>query len=146
MPCQSYESSWANHSSDADIKRLKQEADKLARIACRAMEALEEMGQEDFVLLKDDETREWWSAHKEADRKERERVAKKERKEQVRKEALARLSDEEKEALGLSKPKKKIANPSEVAEYYSIPVEDVEKLVGDLLKRYENDVDDDVPF
>ena len=103
MPCQSYESSWAKTSSDRDIKRLKAEADKLARIACKALAALEDMGKEDFLLLKDDEIRIWWSAHKEADRKARaEAQAKQERKE-AKERVLARLTEEEKVLLGLKK-------------------------------------------
>ena len=70
MPCMSYDTNWAKSSSDRDIKRLKAEADKLARIACKALAALEDMGKEDFLLLKDDEVRVWWKAHKEADRQE----------------------------------------------------------------------------
>jgi hypothetical protein len=106
MPCQSYETSWANGSSDRKIKDLKREADKLARIACAALNELEENGIAEVLLLKNDELREWWAAHKEADRKERDRLAEIERKERVKAEALASLSDEAKELLGLSKPKK----------------------------------------
>ena len=103
MPCMSYDTNWAKSSSDRDIKRLKQEADKLARIACKALAALEDMGKEDFLLLKDDEIRVWWSAHKEADRKARaEAQAKQERKE-AKERVLARLTEEEKILLGLKK-------------------------------------------
>ncbi len=103
MPCMSYDTNWARSSNDSDIRRLKKEADKLARIACKALQALEDMGKEDFLLLKDDETRIWWAAHKEADRvaPEAERV-KQERKE-AKERVLARLSDEEKILLGLKK-------------------------------------------
>lgn len=107
MPCQSYDTNWANDSSNLEVKRLKKEADKLARIACKAMTQLEKSGRADFILIEDDEVREWWAKHKEADRKERERVAERERKERIKAEALARLSDEEKELLGLSKPNRK---------------------------------------
>ena len=106
MPCMSYDTNWANDSSNIEVKRLKKEADKLARIACKAMTQLEKSGRADFILIEDEEIREWWAAHKEADRKERARVAEIERKERVKAEALARLSDEEKELLGLTKPKK----------------------------------------
>ena len=85
------------------FKRLKAEADKLARIACTALQALEDMGKEDFVLLKNDEIRKWWQDHKEADRKARaEAQAKQERKE-AKERLLARLTDEEKSLLGLKK-------------------------------------------
>ena len=127
MPCMSYDTNWANDSSDRDIKRLKAEADKLARIACAAMTELEKMGKEDFLILKNEEVGTWWAAHKEADRRERERVAEIERKERVKKEALDRLTDEEKELLGLKKPaakKHKKYSPSK--ETYSIEVEEMD--------------------
>ena len=103
MPCRDYESDSWGHVTGNEVRKLKEQADKLARIACKAMDALEELEQEDFLLLKDDEVRQWWMAHKEADRKEKARIAEKERRERVKAEALARLSDEEKELLGLAK-------------------------------------------
>ena len=45
MPCQSYESNWAHSSSDSDVRRLKKEADKLARIACKALTELIKHGK-----------------------------------------------------------------------------------------------------
>jgi hypothetical protein len=95
MPCRNYES------DDYDDEEVEDEdyegqADKLARIACKAMTALEAMGKEDFLLLQDDEVREWWSAHKEADRQARAA-------EEAKARALAKLSDEEKILLGLKK-------------------------------------------
>jgi ABC-type cobalamin/Fe3+-siderophores transport system ATPase subunit len=103
MPCQSYESNWANRSNDADIKRLKKEADKLARIACTALQALEDMGKEDFVLLKNDEIRKWWQEHKEADRQAQEEARRKEARKAAKERALSKLTDEEKVILGLKK-------------------------------------------
>lgn len=103
MPCMSYDTNWANASNDRDIKRLKKEADKLARIACKALAALEDMGKEDFLLLKDDETREWWAAHKEADRAAREAERVKQERKEAKERVLARLTDEEKILLGLKK-------------------------------------------
>ena len=107
MPCQSYESSWASSSNDADVRRLKKEADKLARIACAALTELEKVGKAEFLVLKNDELREWWEAHKEADRREQARIAEIERRERVKEEALARLTEEEKELLGLANGRKK---------------------------------------
>ena len=116
MPCMSYDTNWAHGSSDNDIRRLKKEADKLARIACAAMTELEKMGKEDFLILKNEEVSQWWAAHKEADRKERERVAEVERKKRVKEEALKRLTDEEKELLGLKKPAAKKHNKFPVSK------------------------------
>lgn len=104
MPCRDYESDSWDYSSET--RKLKAQADKLARIACKAMTALEELEQEDFLILKDDEVREWWQAHKEADRKEKARQVEKERRERVKAEALAKLSHEERELLGLGNGKK----------------------------------------
>lgn len=99
----SYDTEWANRSSDRDIRVLKKEADKLARIACKALQALEDMGKEDFLLLKDDEVRVWWTAHKEADRKAREAEEAKRAKAEAKARVLAKLTDEEKILLGLKK-------------------------------------------
>lgn len=104
MPCVDYESSYSDSSG-----KLKKQADKLARIACAAMEELERNGVSEVLLLKNDELREWWAKHKEADRIEQERIAEKERRARVKQEALDRLSDEEKELLGLA-PKKPSRN------------------------------------
>ena len=75
--------------------------DMLARIACAALTELERLGQEDFLLLSNDEVREWWADHKEFDRQrlEQERqVAELKRRKQA---ALDKLSDEEKLLLGV---------------------------------------------
>ena len=119
MPCQSYESSWANDSSSSEVRRLKKEADKLARIACAALTELERVGKAEFLVLKNEELRDWWEAHKEADRKEQARVAELERRERVKKEALDRLTQEEKELLGLTESKKKLKDPDLPAPEYN---------------------------
>ena len=101
MPCQSYESDWARSSNDSEVHRLKAEADRLARIACSAMTALTDAGQADFLLLKNEEVREWWITHQEADRREQERQAEKRRRIELRAQALSKLSAEERRALGI---------------------------------------------
>ncbi len=100
MPCRDYESDNGYEMRE----HYKEQCDRLARIACAAMKELERMGKEDFLILKNQEVGQWWAKHKEADRKEKARIAEKERKERVKAEALARLTDEEKELLGLKKP------------------------------------------
>ena len=113
MPCRDYESDNWDYDNSREMAKLKKQVDRLARIACKAMTALEESEKEDFLLLKDEEVREWWAAHKEADRKEQARIAEKERRARVKAEALARLSDEEKELLGLAQPKKLVKKVSD---------------------------------
>jgi hypothetical protein len=107
MPCQSYETTWARDSDDYEVRRVKREADRLARIACQAMQALEDMGKADFLLLKDSEVREWWAAHKEADRKAQAAAAEKLRREELKRAALAKLTPEERAALGVKTPRRK---------------------------------------
>jgi hypothetical protein len=107
MPCQSYETTWARESNDYEVRKIKREADRLARIACQAMQALEGMGKADFLLLKDTEVREWWTAHKEADRKAREAAEAKLRREELKRAALAKLTPEERAALGIKTPRRK---------------------------------------
>lgn len=100
MPCRSYESDGYSDNS-AELKQLKAIADKLARIACKAMTELEKNGVEDFLLLQDDELRNWWKQHKIDDAKaEAARKAKREAA-KLRKEALAKLTDAEKKVLGI---------------------------------------------
>ena len=107
MPCQSYDSSWDHGSDERRIRELKKQADMLARIACKALAELENNNIEDMLLLKDDEVRTWWAKHKEDDRKAKEAREARERREAKKKAALAKLSEEEKSLLGLSKPKTK---------------------------------------
>ena len=145
MPCQSYDTQWAETSNDRDVKRLKKETDKLARIACRALEELERNGIEDMLLLKDDETREWWQKHKEADRRARAIIEERERLERVKQEALAKLSEEEREVLGIAGAKKHKKSRKVTL--------DEDELIAELeeqFERYSKDAksweDDDIPF
>lgn len=111
MPCRDYYSDNDYNSSPESswqYRELKQRADMLARIACKAMTELESNSIAEMILLRDDEVREWWEQHKEADRQEAERVRKEAEKkaaaaERKRKKAevLARLTPEEKRILGI---------------------------------------------
>ena len=104
MPCRDYASD--RHSSPTDSWQyhdLKVRADMLARIACKAMTELENNKIEDLLLLRDDEVREWWAKHKEADRKAREKEERKQERLRLRRAALRKLTAEEKVALGLKK-------------------------------------------
>ena len=106
MPCRDYPSD--SYSDPADSwqyreLKLKARADMLARIACKAMTELESNSIEDLLLLKDDEVRTWWAAHKEADRKARETEERKKQYLKLRRSALKKLTDEEKKVLGIKK-------------------------------------------
>ena len=98
MPCMSYDDR-----PDYSTRDWKNKTDKLARIACKAMTELVEQGKADFLILRDDEVRDWWEQHQEADRKAREERERKEREAKIRKEALAKLTPEERKILGLTK-------------------------------------------
>lgn len=95
MPCTDGGVPYENSSSSRNRE------DRLARIACAAMSALEELGKEDFLLLKNDEVREWWAAHKEFDRRRREKEEETQRLIKLTSQAMMKLTDEEKKALGL---------------------------------------------
>ena len=108
MPCRDYESdSYSSPTDSWQYRDLKERADMLARIACKAMTELENNRIEDLLLLRDDEVREWWAKHKEADRKAREKEQRKQERIRLRRAALRKLSEEEKIALGLKKSKDK---------------------------------------
>jgi len=108
MPCRDYESdSYSSPTDSWQYRDLKERADMLARIACKAMTELENNRIEDLLLLRDDEVREWWAKHKEADRKAREKEQRKQERIRLRRAALRKLSEEEKIPLGLKKSKDK---------------------------------------
>jgi len=120
MPCVSYDNSWDSGDDRRKIRELKKQADMLARIACKALAELENNKIEDMLLLRDDEVRVWWKKHKEDDAREQARVAEAERKKRIKEEALAKLSSEERELLGLapkvtqSKTRAKIATAIDI--------------------------------
>ena len=108
MPCRSYESDWVHEAARAsrktvEVVALKNECDRLARIACRAMDALEKLGELD--MIKDAESRAWYAKHKKADAeriaKETAEKAKKIEENKLRKSALAKLTAEEIKAFGI---------------------------------------------
>ena len=101
MPCRDYEDDSRYVRDDYEIRALKRQNDRLARIACRAMTALEQDGRADLLLLADEEVREWWEKHKIADAKAQAEAEEKARRAVIRKEALAKLSAEERKILGI---------------------------------------------
>lgn len=103
MPCRDYEDDRSYDRSNSEVQALKKQNDRLARIACKAMQALEELEKEDFLLLKDDEVRDWWLVHKEADRQAQEALARKKAKQEARAQAMSKLTNEEQILLGLKK-------------------------------------------
>ena len=59
MPCRDYASdSYADPEDSWQFRELKERADMLARIACKAMTELAEQGRAEFLVLRDDEVRE----------------------------------------------------------------------------------------
>lgn len=97
MPCQSYE-------DPRDSANEREIRDRLARIACKALTQLEELGDKgglEFLLLKDREVADWWREHKEADRQEQEKQRVLEERRRIRESALAKLSKEERRVLGI---------------------------------------------
>ena len=135
MPCQSYDSSWDVGDDDRrKIRELKKQADMLARIACKALTELENNKIEDMLLLRDDEVRVWWKKHKEDDAREQARVLEAERKKRVKEEALAKLSSEERELLGLGPMATQTKNRAKIATAI-----DINQLTKRLNRAWEDD-------
>lgn len=95
-----------NWDSVADESQARKPAPRMKAtpaMAERIMDALCQNGQGDFLLLQDDEIREWWNSvtqHRDAlARQQRQR----ERRKQVRERALNKLTAEERRVLGLDK-------------------------------------------
>lgn len=100
MPCRDYDSDgWDTRSEE--LANYKVRADMLARIACKALTELENNSIVEAILLRDDEVREWWIAHKEADRKAAEKERKVREREEKRQAALSKLTAEERKLLGI---------------------------------------------
>jgi hypothetical protein len=137
MPCQSYDSRWDDGSDARKIRELKKQCDMLARIACKAMTELERNEVEDMLILKDDEVRTWWKKHKEDDAREQARIAELLRKERVKEEALASLSDEAKELLGLKKPAPKKKNVVDDFDEYEFDEDECIEDDGEWLEHDE---------
>jgi hypothetical protein len=122
------------------MQQMKARNDLLARVACRALTELEDNGIADMLLLRDDETREFWIKHKEFDRKRRAAEEKKLRLEELKKAALAKLSNEEREALGIKaapRTRKKIspATALPVKATKAAIIKDMQEIMN---KAYEN--------
>jgi len=106
MPCRDYED---DYRPDPSVPALKERLDKLSRIACKALEHIEQTGDGlEILILKDPEIAEWWSAHKEADRKaaaeeaaRRRKIAEKAALTRKKNEIKARLTPEELKILGV---------------------------------------------
>lgn len=119
MPCRDYGSDDYSFSErqlgilkrQAEEKILKERADMLARIACRALEAIEAGGSTYSYLLatvmRDKETADWWVKHKEEDIKQSlirlKKELKKKEQDELKKRAYAKLTEEERQLFGLSK-------------------------------------------
>ena len=82
---------------------LKKQCDRLAGYAHAAIQQVVDAGQEDFLFLKHDGMRDWWVSRQQRIVEQEKALLAKQRKAEVKARALARLTDEEKVALGLKK-------------------------------------------
>jgi hypothetical protein len=100
MPCRDYGSDDYGGSSTygaialTEYNMLKERTDMLARTACTAIRALRDGQSYADYMKKNSEAKAWFDKHEDADRKE-----------QLKKTALSKLTEEEKRALGLTKKK-----------------------------------------
>ena len=109
MPCMDYEGDILPKIGYNAEKEYKARLDKLARIACKALTELEKFSLAyDRLISTDDEVATWWKKHKADDARAKalaKSIAMDTRiKAQIKQEALAKLSDEEKLVLGLIEP------------------------------------------
>jgi hypothetical protein len=107
MPCHSYEISAVEISLSKERDQLKQELDTVTRLLCSVLRSVK-FGEVYVDLTKDiiniEGLEEWWNEHKKWDelRLIREANHRREKeKHELIKNALAKLTDKEKEALGL---------------------------------------------
>jgi hypothetical protein len=123
MPCRSYEDEYREEAARINTKLMEKELrDKLARISCISLTAIEELyalmpndqkegthiGEMLKGILENKDVIEWWPAHKEADAFEKKRQLEIERRKEEAKELkrkkdeiLSRMSPEDKRLLGL---------------------------------------------
>lgn len=92
-----------NSSASDSSYSLKKRCDQLAGFLYITMQTLEDNNIDSYVLLKHDNLRKWWVDHKESVRQAEVAAEAKRIKAELRAQALARLTDAEKEALGLKK-------------------------------------------
>ena len=97
-----YYTDFTSRDSDSAYS-LKKKCDHLAGIAHLAMQTLEDNNMADFILLKHDDIRDWWTERKLEVIRQQAAAEARVRKSELRQQALARLTDEEKDALGLKK-------------------------------------------
>lgn len=98
MPCRDYEDSdrWANDD-------LRNQNDKLARIACSVLTAFidaDPIASAEF-LENNEEADHWWDKHQKADADAKAERDRKIKEQTLKQNALAKLTSEEKKALGL---------------------------------------------
>lgn len=95
MPCRDYQYEEENNQNS------KKRFDELTQLLCNLCNKLK--GQEIFnhILQNDKKLNDWWKNHQEEDRKEKQRLIEMKRKELIKKNALSKLSVEERKILGL---------------------------------------------
>lgn len=98
MPCRDY-----GYSEADTIREHKEQRDKLARIACKALTELENNGIVEAILLRDDEVAAWWAEHKEADRQAAEAVRLAQQQEELLERLHAQFTPEELKLMGIKK-------------------------------------------
>lgn len=103
MPCRSETPEETIYMQRNDIKKLREDHDKVTRMLCTLCSVLEERYRTVWNNVVSYELRDWWTAHQEVDKKRRAAEAFAKHQTDVKKRALAKLSDEELAALGLKR-------------------------------------------
>lgn len=106
MPCRDY------GYDEIDIysrKAVSDRLDMLARIACKAINRIEDSGNTELLdqVLSDRETNDWYKEHKKQDLYRKKQLEKEKEKARLRHLALSKLTPEERIACGLGTGKSK---------------------------------------
>jgi len=109
MPCRDYGSDDYRQNAYASQGFYLARLDMLARIACKAINKIEDSGDTALLtqVLSDRETNDWYQEHKKQDLAKKKQADKDREKARLKKEALAKLTPEEIIACGLTSKKAK---------------------------------------
>lgn len=97
MPCRDWDDSGVRYITDPVTK---ERLDRATRVACEALKKLDQGRLNGSSTLSED-ARTWWKAHQEDDRRREAAEAARRQRQTLKSKALAKLTAEEKKALGI---------------------------------------------
>lgn len=95
MPCRDYNDDWG-----ITNQRTQERLDNVTRLLCAVLQSTDKRGIT-TQLYNIEGLEDWWEDHKHRDKIRKQAEAKQRKQEQLKENALGKLTKEEKEALGL---------------------------------------------